>query len=71
MLLQETDGEFGAVTYVSRSLDGPEQNYSTAKLECLAVDWALEKWRVYLEGKKYHAVTDHQALTVCNEWGAE
>ena len=59
VLLQEKDGNVFTIAYASRSLDASEQNYSTTERECLAVIWALEKWRIYLEGQRCTVVIDH------------
>ena len=59
---KQDDGNTKPIAYGSRYLNETEKKYSIGELELLAVVWGLEKYRIYLYGKKVYLYTDHQAL---------
>ena len=71
VLTQEDDeGNFCIISYTSHTLKPYKhsmRNYSSAKLELLALKWAVcEKFKDYLIGSKFTVLTDKNPLTyVC------
>lgn len=67
VLSQEQDGKVKVIAYASRGLRGGErnmENYSSRKLELLALKWAVcEKFREYLMGSQFIVYTDNNPLT--------
>ena len=61
-LSQEVNGVYRPVGFAGRGLTSAERNYTTTEQECLAVIWAIQHFRVYLEGQHFELHTDHNAL---------
>lgn len=66
VLLQRHDGVLHPVAYASRKLLARETRYSTIEREALALVWAIQKFHVYLFGKRFVLQTDHQPLAYIN-----
>ena len=62
VLVQGEGADEHPIEYASRLLKSAECNYSTIEREALAVVWAVEKFRGYIEGSDTTVVTDHQPL---------
>ncbi|UYV71047.1 K02A2.6-like, partial [Cordylochernes scorpioides] len=56
------DGNVYPVQYFSRTLRSHERNYTISELECLAIVESVEKFRIYLMGRKFTIFSDHHAL---------
>lgn len=63
VLLQENEGQRQPLAYASRRLTDAELKYSVYECEALAVLFALEKYKFYLEHRVFLLETDNQALS--------
>ena len=63
VLSQIRDVEESVIAYVSKSLEGIEQRYCTARKELLAVIRALKHFKCYLYGQKITVRTDNSAVS--------
>ncbi|KAL2086104.1 hypothetical protein ACEWY4_017163 [Coilia grayii] len=67
VLSQDHQGQKRPIAFASRGLHPPErnmQNYSSMKLELLALKWSVtEKFREYLLGAKFTVYTDNNPLS--------
>ena len=62
ILAQVRDGKECIICCTSRSLNQAEKAYPATKLECLAIVWAVAKFRSYLMAMPFEIFTDHYAL---------
>ena len=67
VLMQEDKaGKLRIISTTSRVLNPTEQRYSTCEQELLAIVHSLQKFRIYIYGRKIKLYTDSQALTFLN-----
>ena len=46
----------------TRFLSPAKKNYAVVELELLAIEWAVEKCRLYLAGTDFTVITNHKPL---------
>ena len=63
LMQQDEDGDFNIISTASRVLRPSEQRYTTCEKELLAIIYALQRFRVYIYGRKAILFTDNQAIT--------
>ncbi|GFU72109.1 retrovirus-related Pol polyprotein from transposon 297 [Trichonephila clavipes] len=61
-VLQGEDKEEHPVEFAKRLLNPAERNYLTTEREALAVVWAVNKFRGYIDGTSITVASDHQTL---------
>lgn len=66
VLFQMDNGKRRIITYGSAKLTATEQRYHVNEQECLAVVWALRRYRSFLEGQHFTLVTDSRSLLWLN-----
>ena len=55
------------IAYTSRALSPVEQRYSQTEREALAIVWAMQRFHIYLYGRRFVLHTDHKPLElICN-----
>lgn len=62
VLLQQVDNVERPIAYASRLMTKSETNYSITGKECLALVWAVKKFRSYMWGMETLIVTEYHAL---------
>ena len=62
ILAQVSEGKEHIICCASRSLNQAEKAYPATKLECLAIVWAVAKFRPYLMSIPFEVYIDHYAL---------
>lgn len=65
VLLQAADdnAQLRPICFISRVLTEAEQRYTVQEWECLAVVWAVDKFRPYLEFTEFEVHCDHSSLS--------
>ena len=63
----DQDGIEQVIGYSSKALSPRERNYSTTEKESFTIQFGAQHFRVYLLGRKFTIITDHNALKWLNQ----
>ena len=67
LIQRDKNGNPRVIEYASTSVNDRERNYKIRELECMALIYACEKWRAYLQNQ-FVAVVDHANLLKLQEY---
>lgn len=59
------------IAYFSKKLNSTRRKYAAVEKECLAVLWAIEAFRNYIEGTHFRVITDARSLVWLSRVSAE
>ena len=62
VLLQYIEQMYHPIAYASKKLNQAQRAYAMLERECLAIVWAVDKFKAYLYGRAFTLQTDHQSL---------
>ena len=65
-LMQKYEDKLHPIAFASKKLTAAERKYSTLEKECLAIVWAVKKYKLFLAGTKFVLQTDHKPLSYLN-----
>jgi hypothetical protein len=63
LMQQDENGKLNIISTASRVLKPAEQRYTTCEKELLAIIYALQRFKIYIYGRKVILFTDNQAIT--------
>lgn len=63
----DNENNIAVIAFTSRTFKGAELNYHTTEKELLSILHCLNKFRIYLMGRKFTIITDNKALTFLNK----
>lgn len=64
LLQRKQDGKFHPVFYFSKRTTDTESKYHSFELETLAIVYALKRFRIHLQRRKFKIVIDCNSLTM-------
>lgn len=71
VLTQVQKGEKRVIAYFSKKLNSTRRKYAAVEKECLAVLWAIEAFRHYVEGAQFKLITDARSLVWLSKVSAD